>query len=119
VRTRRPDVAAVLDHATPLSVDETLVELGWGNDDVLKARASEPDCWAELCQAAKDELGATRVVFTESSRASGQTTLAEIDAQAREGERREALRRVKNHPRVVEAIDIFKARLKDVRLPPD
>jgi 7-keto-8-aminopelargonate synthetase-like enzyme len=60
------------------------------------------------------------VVFTESPPASrGQATLAEIDAQAREDERREALRRVRNHPRVTEAIDIFKARVKDVRLPPD
>jgi hypothetical protein len=121
VRARRPDVAAVLDHATPLAVDETLVELGWGNGDVLRERASEPGCWAELCQAARDELGTTpRVVFAESSPAGGErATLAGIDAQAREDVRREALRRVRNHPRVTEVIDIFGARLKDVRLPPD
>jgi DNA polymerase-3 subunit gamma/tau len=121
VRARRPDVAAVLDHATPLSVDETLVELGWGSGDVLRERATEPGCWAELCQAARDELGtAPRVAFAESAPAGAErATLAGIDAQAREDERRETLRRVRNHPRVTEAIDIFGARLKDVKLPPD
>jgi DNA polymerase III gamma/tau subunit len=83
VRVRRPDVAAVLDHATPLSVDETLVELGWGSDDVLREQAKEPGCWAELCQATRDELGtAPRVVFTQSSAAGAEhATLAGIDAR--------------------------------------
>jgi DNA polymerase-3 subunit gamma/tau len=121
VRARRPDVAAVLDHAAPLAVSETLVELGWADNDVLQQRASEAGCFAELCQAVHAELGASpRVTFAKSSAAGTEgATLARIDAQAREDERREAVHRVRTHPRVSEAMEILGARLKDVKLPPD
>ncbi len=119
VRARRPDLAAVLEHAAPLHVNASLVELGWAAGDVLRERASDPACLAELAQAAQDELGAApRVAFTESASSRGErATLAGLDAQAREAERRDTLHRVRKHPRVTEAMEILGARLKDVRLP--
>jgi DNA polymerase-3 subunit gamma/tau len=118
LRTRRPDIAAVFDHAAPTRLDGGALELTWAVGDVLREQALDPSYLAELGRAAAAELGETpRISFTSSIPPGEHVTLATMDAQLREAARRDAIARVRNHPRVAQVIELFGARVKEVRLP--
>jgi DNA polymerase-3 subunit gamma/tau len=121
LRTRRPDMAAVFDHAAPQRLDPVALELTWAEGDVLREQASDPSYLAELGRAAHAELGQTpRIAFTSSpTQQREHVTLAARDTQRREAARRDAIARVRHHPRVAQLMELFGARVKEVRLPTD
>jgi len=67
---------------------------------------------------ASEHFGAPTTVAIErdSARAAGVATLATLDAEEAERLRRAALAKVKNHPRVTDAVEVLGARVKDLKL---
>jgi DNA polymerase-3 subunit gamma/tau len=58
----------------------------------------------------------TLTLERDSTRAAGVATIATLDAEEAEQKRRAALAKVKNHPRVTEALEVLGARVKDLKL---
>jgi hypothetical protein len=52
----------------------------------------------------------------ESDRVGPVATLATLDAEEEERQRRAALAKLRNHPRVTEAVEVLGARVKDLKL---
>jgi hypothetical protein len=85
----------------------------------LSARASEPEALDALTRAARAHFGtSTRVTIDASARAlAGVRTLASIAAEQRSADLAKARALVESHPVVRDALRIFDAQLRDVRLP--
>jgi hypothetical protein len=68
--------------------------------------------------AASTELGVPTTVRVRSDldRAAGAATLAALDSEEAERQRRAAIAKVKAHPRVVEALEVLGAKVKDLKL---
>ena len=81
--------------------------------------ASEPDALEALTRAARAHFGApTQVVLEPTARtASGVRTVAAIDAERRVADLASARAAVQAHPLVQEAIRLFGAQLREVKLP--
>jgi DNA polymerase-3 subunit gamma/tau len=118
VRDERPELAAFLEHAAPLEVNATQILLGWEKGSIFAEQASTKESILLLTRAASEHFRATpRVTFDlDSARAKTTTTVAAIDAEAREEQARQAVAQARRHPRVADAIEILGARLKDVKL---
>ncbi|MGC4094955.1 MAG: hypothetical protein QM756_44970 [Polyangiaceae bacterium] len=69
-------------------------------------------------KAATAVLGApTRVVHEhDSPRAEGKKTLSTLEVEARAQRLRETYERLRQHPRIADAVEILGARLKDLKL---
>jgi DNA polymerase-3 subunit gamma/tau len=120
VRAVRADVASVLEHALPLEVTPEKVVFGFGpNDSFLAARASEPEAFDLLARSARGHFGTpTHVeVRTATAAPSGVRTVASVDAAHREEDLAKARKTIEHHPLVEEAIRLFGAQLRDVKLP--
>ncbi len=120
VRAVRADVASVLEHALPLEVTRERVAFGFGaTESFLSARASEPEALDLLARSARAHFGApTQVeVRTAAAAPSGVRTVASIDAAQREAEVAKARLGIEKHPLVQEAMRLFGAQLRDVKLP--
>jgi DNA polymerase-3 subunit gamma/tau len=136
VRANRPALASVLEHALPLEVSSARVLVGFAPGDAfLAARASEPESLEALTREVRAHFGSpTHVALDLSAKAasSGQgapatgqsgkqrqapRSVAAIDAERRSAEVAEARARVEGHPLVQEAIRLFGAQLRDVKLP--
>jgi hypothetical protein len=87
----------------------------------LAARASEPDALDDLTREVRAHFGApTQVALDLSARPRpGVTpkTIAALDAEQRTAELARARATVEDHPVVKEAIRLFGAQLRDVKLP--
>ena len=122
VRAVRPPLASVLEHAMPLEISATRVVIGFDPSAAFLAlRAEEPDALDLLTREVRGHFGApTRVDLRSSAQVSqGVRTVAAIDAENRATEVTRARAAVESHPLVQEAIRLFGAQLRDVRLPPD
>jgi hypothetical protein len=122
VRGVRADVASVLEHALPLEVTRERVAFGFAaTESFLSARASEPEALDLLARSARAHFGApTEVevrVELRTAAPSGVRTIAAIDAAQREAEIAKARLGIEKHPLVQEAIRLFGAQLRDVKLP--
>jgi DNA polymerase-3 subunit gamma/tau len=120
VRAKRPALASTLEHAIPLETTAARVVLGFEPSAAfLAARASEPEALDDLTREIRAHFGApTRVELDLSARASGaQKTVASVDAERRTAELAKARAAVENHPLVQEAVRLFGAQLRDVKLP--
>jgi hypothetical protein len=106
----------------PLEISATRVVIGFDPSAAFLAlRAEEPDALDLLTREVRGHFGApTRVELRSSAQASqGVRTVAAIDAENRATEVTRARAAVESHPLVQEAIRLFGAQLRDVRLPPD
>jgi DNA polymerase-3 subunit gamma/tau len=114
----RPELAALLEHAAPLAVGPTEVVVGWEPGSVLASQASDKDSLSALTRAASDYFGSrVHVVFEfDSERAKGFDTLAQQQTRARKEKLRSAIAEAKRHPRVLDAMEVLGARLKDLKL---
>jgi DNA polymerase-3 subunit gamma/tau len=114
----RPELAAKLEHAVLIEAGAGRVVLAWPPDSMFGKLVAEADPTALIERAASELFGTpTQIVHElDSPRTQGRKTLSHLEAEARELRRKDAYERVRHHPRVEEALEIFGARVRDVRL---
>ncbi|HTQ08005.1 MAG TPA: DNA polymerase III subunit gamma/tau [Polyangiaceae bacterium] len=112
----RFELRAFLARAAPLETRAGSVVLAFGADEPFVGKVERELLLIE--RLASEHFGApTRVTIDKSpERAAGIATLAGLDAEEEERQRRAALAKVKNHPRVTEAVEVLGARVKDLKL---
>nr|PZN22941.1 MAG: DNA polymerase III subunit gamma/tau [Pseudomonadota bacterium] len=118
VAGERPELAAKLEHAVLVESAPGRIVLGWPPESVFGSLVAAPENTALVERAATAVIGTpTRVVHEhDSERTRGRKTLSRIEAENRERQKREAYERMRKHPRVVDAVEILGARLRDLRL---
>ncbi len=116
LEAERPDLAAMLGHAVPLSATAEGVVIGWPPDALLVA--SDKDSVAALARAAEKHFGKTVSVSFEfeCERARGRKTLATADSQERAERTRQAYATAQKHERIAEAVEVLGAKLKELKL---
>lgn len=120
IRGSVPQIASVMEHAMPLEVGPEKVVVGFApSAEFLATRASEPQALEELTRAVRAHFGApTQVVIEVGTKlANGGQTVASIDAERRSADLAKARAAVEEHPVVKEAMRLFGAQLREVRLP--
>jgi DNA polymerase-3 subunit gamma/tau len=118
VAIERAELAAKLEHGVALEAAPGRLVLGWAKDNMFGALVATPENTALVERAATAVLGTpTRVVHEhDSARAEGKKTLSNLEAEARAQRLRETYERLKQHPRIADAVEILGARLKDLKL---
>ena len=112
----RPDLAAFLSRAAPLEAAPGSVVIAFSQDDVS---AVETERNIELVARAASQHfdAATKVkVVKDDALMKTRRTLAELNSEEGERQRRAAIAKVKNHPRVAEAVEVLGARIKDLKI---
>jgi DNA polymerase-3 subunit gamma/tau len=120
VRAKRPALASVLEHAVPLETTKARLLIGFEPGAAfLGARASEPEALEDLTREVRAYFGApTQVALDLSARpAPNVKTVAALEAERRSAETAKARAAVEGHPLVQEAVRLFGAQLRDVKLP--
>jgi DNA polymerase-3 subunit gamma/tau len=107
---------AFLDRAVPLEAKPGSVLLAFGPGEPFVSQVEREAALVE--RAASEHFGVPTKITLEkdSPRAAGIATLATLDAEEQERLRRVALAKVKNHPRVTDAVEVLGARVKDLKL---
>jgi DNA polymerase-3 subunit gamma/tau len=112
----RPDLAAFLARGAPLEAAPGGVLLAFSEDDVS---AVETERNLELVTKAATEVFETKTavkVVKDSAVMKTVRTLAGLNSEEGERQRRAAIAKVKNHPRVTEAVEVLGAKIKDLKL---
>ncbi|MFO0566439.1 MAG: DNA polymerase III subunit gamma/tau [Polyangiaceae bacterium] len=114
----RPELAAFFEHAAPLSIRENELVIGFEPGSVIAPQAAGKDSVAALTRAAEEyfQRRVTVVVELDSERARGVDTLALRESRERRARVQQAISDAKRHPRVVDAMEVLGARLKDLKL---
>jgi DNA polymerase III subunit gamma/tau len=112
----RFELRAFLARAAPLEAKAGSVVIAFGVDEPFVGKIERELALVE--RVASEHFGAPTKVTLErvSERAASVATLAMLDAEEQERDRRAALAKVKNHPRVAEAVEVLGARVKDLKL---
>ena len=115
----RPSLFAVLHHAVPVQVNAENVVLAYDAQDLLASQATDAEALDLLTREVRAHFGtATNVALDLSTRSlAGMTTVAREEAGKKKLELAAARELVQNHPLVREAISLFGAELREVRLP--
>jgi DNA polymerase-3 subunit gamma/tau len=117
VRTRRPALASVLEHAAILRFDAERVGLGYEATSFLVGQATEASAKEILASALASHFGAPpELAFETIGARSGNVTVAMIETAERKSKLDAAKRAVATHPLVTAAIELLGAELRDVRL---
>jgi DNA polymerase-3 subunit gamma/tau len=112
----RPDLSAFLARAAPLEVAPGAVVIAFREDDVS---AVETERNLELVARAASQLleAPTNVrVVKDDAQMKTRRTLAELSTEEGERQRRAAIAKAKNHPRVTEAVEVLGARIKGLKI---
>ena len=112
----RPDLAAFLARGAPLEAAPGGVVLAFSEDDVS---AVETERNLELVVKAATQVFETKTtvrVVKDNAVMKTVRTLAGLNSEEGERQRRAAIAKVKNHPRVTEAVEVLGARIKDLKL---
>jgi hypothetical protein len=119
VRARHPAVAATLELAAPNVVTRERLVLGFEPGSFEDGRAEESNAKTLILEEAQAFFGgaAPEVVFDVTARGTRVASVASLDAAKRKAAILEARAAVEKHPLVQQAIAIFDAELKDIRLP--
>ena len=120
VRPARPALASVLEHAVPLELNPRKVTLGFEPGAAFfAARASETESLEALTREIRDHFAAPTQVAIDLSARPGPTlkTVASLDAEKRSADLAKARAAIEDHPLVREAVRVFGAQLRDVKLP--
>jgi hypothetical protein len=120
LRQSRPGLASLFEHSIPLEIGPARVLLGFEASAVfLGARASEPEALEALTHEIRAHFGApTQVALDLSAKpTSGLRTVASLDAEARAAELAKARAAIEGHPIVREAVRLFNAQVREVKLP--
>ena len=118
MRGERPELAAFLEHAAVIDEGRGVLTLGYEPGSVFAKELDDPKLWRITSEAASAAFGTeTRVEFLfDHAPARGMDTLSADRVRAREERLREAKHKAKNHPRVTDAIEVFGAKIKDLRV---
>lgn len=118
VAAERAELAAKLEHGVLVELGANRLVLGWPPESVFGSLVSTPENNAVIERLATELLGMPMRLTHEpdSERAKGRKTLSVLEAEAREQRRKEAYERIRRHPRVEEAVEIFSARVRDLKL---
>jgi DNA polymerase III subunit gamma/tau len=120
LRAQRPALASVLEHAVPLELHPRRVTIGFEpSASFFAARASEPDSLEALTREIRDHFSAPTQVAIDLSAKPGPSlkTVASVDAERKTAEVARARAAIETHPLVQEAVRLFGAQLRDVKLP--
>jgi DNA polymerase III subunit gamma/tau len=118
---RQVAFASFFEHALPVEVSSARVVFGFEpNAGFMALRAAEPEALEALTSAVRAHFGGamTQVVLDATARPlPGVRTVAALDAEQRVADIARARAVVAAHPVVQEAIRLFGAQLRDVKLP--
>ena len=120
IRPERPALASVLEHAVPLELHSKRAVLGFEpGASFFAARASEPDSLEALTREVRAFFAAPTQVAVDLSAKPGPSlkTVAGLDAERRSADLAKARIAIETHPIVQEAVRLFGAQLRDVKLP--
>ena len=119
VGVARPSLFAVLHHAVPMQVNAENVVLAYDAQDLLASQATDAEALDLLTREVRAHFGtATNVALDLSTRSlAGMNTVAREEAGKKRLELAAARELVQSHPLVREAISLFGAELREVRLP--
>ncbi|MEO6420097.1 MAG: DNA polymerase III subunit gamma/tau [Polyangiaceae bacterium] len=119
VRLASPPLYSVLQHAVPLQMNAENVVLAYDAQNLLASQATDADALDLLTREVRGHFGAaTNVALDLSTRSlAGMSTVAREEADKKKAELAAARELVQNHPLVREAISLFSAELREVRLP--
>ncbi|HEV3191211.1 MAG TPA: hypothetical protein VGY54_11970, partial [Polyangiaceae bacterium] len=120
VRLARPALASVLEHAAILEVTAARIAIAFESSAAfLAARAGEPESLEVLTREARAYFGEqTQVVLDRSVNPMPHArTVASLDADLRSAELAKARAAIEGHAVVQEALRIFGAKIRDVKLP--
>jgi DNA polymerase-3 subunit gamma/tau len=112
-------LASVFERAVPTSVSREKLVLGFHPESFEASQASDPEALDTLRREAIAHFGGTpEVALDLSTRHRGDRgTVAALDAQKRREEIAAARAAVAQHPMVQQAITLFGAELKEIKLP--
>ncbi len=121
VRSERPELAAVLQHAAPLEVSGERLRLGYERGSVWEEHVNADEPLGVVTRAARACFGQeTDVSFDFASRnASTLETVATANLREKEARKKAQKELASRHPMVGTVIDVLGARLKGVRIPDD
>jgi hypothetical protein len=120
LRASKAAFASFLEFALPLEVTAARVTVGFEPEASFQAaRVSEPEALEAFTRAVRAHFGApTQVVLEVAAKpVPGVRTVASIEAERRAAEIARAKAAVEAHPIVQEAMRVFGAQLRDVKLP--
>lgn len=115
----RPDVAAVLEHAVPLKIDKDQVHVGWPPGSTLDRQFGDDDV-KDLVRKARQSQGEIADIVSvehECGKAVARPTLSAVETANRTRKLRALLQQARKDPRILEAITILGAHVRDVRVP--
>jgi len=118
VREERPELAAFLEHAAVLAAEPGALVLAYEPRSMFAEQVRDRPATDLVTRAATQVFGqTTSVEFKfDYAAASGMDTLSADRVRAREARVKKAIADAKNHPTVTEAMELFGARLKDLKL---
>jgi hypothetical protein len=106
----------MLQHVVPLTLTAEQVTLGIERGSVFEAPLNAADVKRWLERGAAQHLGGNpRLQLRTLDSLAGEQTLASMAADARSERKQAATDRAKQHPKVLEAIEILGGRIKEVR----
>jgi hypothetical protein len=120
LRVARPALASIFEHAMLIEVRPERLVIGFEpGASFLADRAGEPEGLEQLTAAVRAHFGVpTQVELRTSAQAEhGVRTVANVDAQLRNAEIEKARAAIEAHPLVQDAMRLFGAQLRDVKLP--
>jgi len=119
LRASDPPLASLFEHALPVEVGPERVVLTFEAAPFLVERARAPEALRALTEVVRRHFGAPTLVTidTAAKAAGGVRTVATIESERRESELARARAAVEDHPMVREAVRVFGAQVRDVKLP--
>jgi hypothetical protein len=118
VQAVRPEVSAVLEHAILLEQSRERIVIGWPPNSVF-ANHYEEALLVELISAAQVERGTPVrdvLITRDDPRVVGRDTLSSHETAERARRYRESQAKVRNHPRVKDAVEVLGARVVAIKV---
>jgi DNA polymerase-3 subunit gamma/tau len=120
IAVARPALGSIFEHATVIELTPERATVGFEAQSFAGAQAKEPEALETLTREVRAHFGkATHValdLMVQRAPTSPIATVASIDAARRKEAAEKARGRVKAHPLVLEAIRLFGAEVREVRI---
>jgi DNA polymerase-3 subunit gamma/tau len=112
----RPDLAAFLARAAPIEASAGGVVIAFREDDVSAVETERNLELVKRAASAHFDAQTNVRVVKDDALMKTRKTLAELSSEEGERQRRAAIAKAKNHPRVTEAVEVLGAKIKDLKL---
>jgi DNA polymerase III subunit gamma/tau len=119
VAQKRPDVAAVLEHAVPLRIDAAMIQVAWPPESTLDKQFSDEEL-SNCLMAARHSEGSSNInvqITHDCQEVTGRTTLAAVETANRTRRLRALVQQSRQDPCILQAMEILGAHVLDVRIP--